>query len=404
MKITVAMFLCVALSLAIVPPALAQDTTTSPIYILGDGNIWQWTAASGLQPLTQHGHIQKAVLAPDGKHMAVLVRAPITIDALARTGGIGGGPLPGDIAIIDLATGALNVIAPQPPEAAFFAEDGRPDDAILRSVPAWSPDGARIAWTEIPYPNGNDDLRRLMIYDVEPQITEVAATNLQPSGVAGPAPMQVKWSGTWLILENNTLFTSSLGSTYHGFDTMTRELHSAVPTTVSDTVWVEDYVGISTEDRQLTGVAFTDGHWMFFDPFLGGEVSGLSSPELYSLNAPASSLALTYTIDASRWNYYCDNRTWNAGTLGTLDYHGCHITLSPDGQSLAYIDSNGALTVWDSGVKNVYSITAGAVNGIFWGPTGWRSTSTLSITPVPPPTNLTCGTALPPRLQSGGWA
>lgn len=405
-KTWVTLAICITLCWAFIPLETASaQAATSPIYLLKNGDIWRWSEAGGLVLLTQNAHIQDAAPAPAGARLAARVQAPISISALAQTGGIGGGPLPADIALIDLASGAVTVIAAQGPDAAFFAGDGRPDNATLRGAPAWSPDGTRIAWTEIHYPDDHDALRRLMIYDVATNTTQVVATNLQASGVAGPAPMRVEWSENWLILQNVTLYPDpGIGPTYHSFDTTTGQFWSVAPTLVGPSVQIEDYVGVVADGRPLVAVGFTDGHWQFFDPVLGSDVGGLSNPALISLSNPANSLELTFTLDANRWNYRCANRTWTTNTGLVLPYQGCALALAPDGQAAAYVDQTGSLTIWQAGAIRANLAAPGPVDAIFWGPTGWRSVPTLTFNPVPPPSNVTCGNALPPRLSLSGWA
>ena len=51
--------------------------------------------------------------------------------------------LPGDIDLLDLATGTVTQIAGQPADASLFVE-GVADNATIRSTPVWSPDGITL--------------------------------------------------------------------------------------------------------------------------------------------------------------------------------------------------------------------------------------------------------------------
>jgi hypothetical protein len=74
-------------------------------------------------------------------------------EAIDRTGGFGGGPLPNHIWLCGAGIGGseLTLAGAQPPDASFFMPDV-PDKAAIHSHAAWSPDGSRLAWTTLDYP------------------------------------------------------------------------------------------------------------------------------------------------------------------------------------------------------------------------------------------------------------
>jgi len=127
----------------------AQDNL--PLIILANYDLWAFDGTA-LTNLTYNGHITEAALSPDGTKIAYTAWSPISVDAFERTGGIGGGPLPADVLVLNLTTLEITTIAIQPADASLFT-DGVEDSALLRSALTWSPDGSQLAWGEVHYPS-----------------------------------------------------------------------------------------------------------------------------------------------------------------------------------------------------------------------------------------------------------
>ena len=155
----------VLLLLLILPSVLVVHAQQAPLVFLIDQDLWTWVSGdTALMPLTNNAYVRDVALSPDGTRLAALVLSPVTIDAVQRVGGFSG-YWPVDIVIIKISTGAITTVAPQPDDARLFAADGSPDNAWLRGLPAWSPDGTKLVWTEMHYPTFAPEENRLVIYD-----------------------------------------------------------------------------------------------------------------------------------------------------------------------------------------------------------------------------------------------
>src|SRR5687767_2527522 len=88
----------------IVTSAHAQQKLNPPIIMAdGAGDLWAWDGIN-LSKRTTRSHNGEPVMSPDGKKIAFNALATITVNEINRSGGIGGGGLPSDIWVLDIAT------------------------------------------------------------------------------------------------------------------------------------------------------------------------------------------------------------------------------------------------------------------------------------------------------------
>ncbi|MBN1965441.1 MAG: SH3 domain-containing protein [Anaerolineae bacterium] len=387
-------------------PAAAQPA--APIVLLADNDLWLWSEGGrALVPLTQDAHVLGVALSPDGRYLAYMAHAPLTIDALARTGGIGGGMLPSDIWVVDLASLQFTPVAVQPPDASFFT-DGVEDNALLRSIPTWSPDGTEIGWAEVHYPSFSRESDRLMAYNVTTGATRQIVSGL-PEAAGVPGPAQVLWGGGGLAVLNyaydqatNLFYNEILVYSIDG----TRRAQTRVGDDISSPV--VDYLWIEQAGQAYVGMYYADGSWKLVHPQTGSLETPPGAPQLVSALVPAESLALALSFDASVESYW-DSFNWtlikpNGQPGGMLDMHRApyQVTLSPDGQAIAYIAADGSLVVWRDGQIASQIAAPDPYGTILWGPTVWRIGGG-SAAPITVPTQtITCPGAPPSRLAVGG--
>ncbi|MBL8117480.1 MAG: hypothetical protein JNJ78_08130, partial [Anaerolineae bacterium] len=129
----------VVLMLVTVSAARAQsDAGTLVLLIDSDIYLWNEGDAAPVQ-VTDSGWSQIPAISPDGRQVAYSTAAQVTLDALERTGGFGGGGgLPSDIYVMELANGTATLVAGQAADASFMLE-GVPDKGVTRGNPVWSP-------------------------------------------------------------------------------------------------------------------------------------------------------------------------------------------------------------------------------------------------------------------------
>jgi hypothetical protein len=394
----------VLLLLLMLPAGVVAHAQQAPLVFLIDQDLWTWASGDpALAPLTTDAYVHDVALSPDGTRLAVLVLSPVTIDAVQRTGGFSG-YWPVDIAIFKIGTGAITTVATQPDDARLFADDGSPDNAWLRGLPAWSPDGTKLAWTEMHYPEFTPDENRLVIYDTATGTTQPIVTDLpQPAG-AGPVPISVIWSDAGIALWVPTYDTAtSTFPTDFLFYSPDGALLSQtrVPDDMSKIVTEFDW--IATPQGAQLGLLFGNGTWELVDPATGIRRPAAAPVERYSLLAPDTSLALRFTIDPNA-NDYWQNHDWEIvypdGQIAPLTYHGHDLLISPDGNSYAYVDRNGVLSINDTLKSSVVQSASLALG--YWGPTGWRLGAGAAIVPNPPA--AACPGAPSPRLAVGTQA
>jgi hypothetical protein len=391
----------VLLLLLILPSVLVVHAQQVPLVFLIDQDLWTWTSGdTALTPLTSNAYVQDVALSPDGTRLAALVLSPVTIDAVQRVGGFSG-YWPVDIVIIKISTGAVTTVATQPDDARLFAADGSPDNAWLRGLPAWSPDGTKLVWTEMHYPTFAPEENRLVVYDTATATAQPIVTGLPEPAGAGPVPIYVRWSEAGIALwvptydaTNSTFPTDFLIYSPEGaLLSQTRIPDNSTPV-VTDFDWI-----MTTQGAQL-GLLLGDGTWQLVDPNTGTRQPVAAPVELYSLLAPDTSLAFRFTIDPNA-NDYWHNHDWEAvypdGRTVPLAYHGHDLLIAPGGNSYAYVDQDGVISINDTQTSAVVQ-PASLASG-YWGPTGWR----LGVGTVTQPA-AACPGAPPPRLVVGAQA
>lgn len=407
--ITLALAACLFAALPGVRTTRAQSDNPAAdlvVFVQG-GNLWVWNVATGeSQPITLNTQIRGIAVSPAGGAVAVLDWAPISYDAVERVGGIGGGPLPSDISLINYVTLEPGyTIAPQPEDASFFTPNVM-DNAILRSTPVWSPDGGSLAWAEVHYPSFTPESNRVMIYTVATGETRMLVSNLPESGGV-PGPLDVKWGeGGFALL-------------YYAFDPADASMrpHLLISDTngtlLSDTLIPEEETGVFQDYQWVTGstapallLTFADGHAELLDPTTGTHEPAPGTPQLYSTVFPDDSLALSYgaaTGAADYWNSFAWTATTPDGQPIALPVTASlgSVALDAGGQRIAYTNDHGGLSVWQGGqvIDMPGTLVVDPYAPVFWGPNGWRVGASSTDAPLD-----ACAGTLPPRLPPGTQA
>lgn len=356
-------------------PLLAQTTVNgAPLVLWIAGDLYTadpGTPALPPRPITHMGVISGPALAPTGEWVAFKAAAEVGLNALERIhadGLIAAYDLPADIYLIDPRTGSTALVATQPDGASLFT-DGVADHAIVRSAPAWSPDGTRLAWLEFPF-GGSE--ARLMQFDLAQRLT--AATAITAPVVEGRAPAVI-WGAGGIALN---LGLSASGDqefrliTPGGAALSTALLRPTFNETVLIEAWVQD------GERSLFGVLLSSGWWTLFDPATGAALPAGRSPEMIALRAPGSSLALRFSFSSDMGLYWEGRDPLPSDDAApAFPSDPSRTTLSPDGRAIAFLGypNYTSAALWANGSINAISETGGdglQVGAIMWGPAGWR--------------------------------
>ncbi len=356
------------LTLLAVGVASAQEAAPpAPVLMLVNGSdIWA-SGAAGLTPLTSSGYTDRPVLSPNATRIAYKVIADIGVQALQTTGGLTS-ELPSDIEILDLGTGIATRIATQPPDATF--NTGEPARAIVRSAPAWSPDGTMLAWTEDVAPEG---IRRLVVHRLGVEQPQVLAADL-PRQAGFQQTLPVRWSEGGIALRS---IAAAADAGALPVDSVliygTDGTLQATAATPAQGEYIYDIQWIDENGVDKVGILYSTGRWDVVDPASGTISPLVGSPELYSRSAPDG---LSIVFGVTTLPDVGAVFTWRVGETplpftGPLEW----ISIAPTGDALAFADG-GAAYIWRDGVleeifgTNSFNVS---VADIVWGPTAWRT-------------------------------
>lgn len=392
------------LALLVVIPAAAQSNT--PLIIQAGGDFWAWDEATqALRPLTTGGSHFTPVLSPDGRRLAYTAYPDMVVTALKESGGIGGGPLPKDIWVLDMPDGVNFHIAQQPADASFFVT-GVPDKAMIRSRPAWSPDGTWLAWTEALYPDWSI---QLTLYSFQTGDMRTIVTGLPEQGGV-PDVLDVMWADAGLILHSATYApeADTWQNTFLVYDAAGTALNE-IPLAASADRFMVFYTLIKAAGQDALGVLYNSGEWELIDPQTG-LIRPMPAPELYSQAAPDSGLTVRFLAGAGNQT----DQAWLAAAGGAAltapintGYTGFdYISLSPDGGAAAYTPFNPdtrvfapEISVWRAGVVTTITLPGDlSVSGFTWGQATWR----VAAGDAGQTAGFSCPGALPPVLAVGG--
>lgn len=347
--------------------AQAQDDEF-PLILWIRGDLYRVdTAEAPPSAITTSGTISGPALAPDGTQIAYKEAAQVGLEALSRVqtdGVIADFDLPGDIYLLDIASGESALIAGQPADASLLVA-GTPDRATVRSTPVWSPDGARIAWTEFALP---DSKPGIAVYDLAAGTLTTLVSDIPAAPVQGAAP-PLRWGSAGIAVSTSTDNTSEQDFLIYaesGTLLSSPRLAPVADDPAVDFVWVE-----SASGAQL-GVIYQSSGWILIDPATG---VAQAAPELPRLTtASPDSRALRFGVDSERGFF------WEIlGETTAAPGSPTQVTLSPSGRQIAFtgFPSSGAVTIWRADETSAIPGTGSnldqlQVGALLWGYTFWK--------------------------------
>jgi hypothetical protein len=350
------LLLCFVLLILTLASAQAQPDG-SPLILSMEGDFYQWDEATNtLTQLTTWGYNERAVLSPDGTRFAYNSWAQVTVDGIAAGTDFMSQP-PSNIWVWDIATGNATRIVDQP-ENATYGEYSF-ENAVLRSTPTWSPDGAKIAWTEMGSSFELSGGFRLVVYD----FTTDSATTLRndlPLGYqdAGLYLPPVIWTQAGIVLRETSF--SETGQPF-GFSRLTHiydENGDKIALIESGTQGYDQAV-VPYEDG--LAVTFRYPRWEILYPQTGGPIEG--------------TLALT-SKTASDGLAFIPYEDYHWGEVkGSIELPRLaveELALSPDGEAAAYTTDAGVEVAYRDGTTVLIPDTQHERITLVWGVTEWR--------------------------------
>ncbi len=362
--------------LVIIQSASAQSNT--PLVLTINGDLWAWNGDPAGAPgsLTTWGYNDPGVISPDGSRIAYNSLATIVVDALARVGGLAGGELPSNIWVIDFSGNGIRV-AEQPSGSSFMTE-GVPDFGVVRSSPAWSPDGSRLVWAEQTFPNPIDSL---VVYNLASGSAQTIVANLPPSaGVT--APKAVAWGRTGIVMHDIQM--GGNGSMIDLFSVYSPEGAPISSFQVGAGRILQYWAVMDDNGREVLGTLFNDGVWELYDLNSGASQIPSGIPELFSPLNAGGSLALSPGINevgGFTWRALSSDGTILAEFVSAPYFIPQRYALSPDGQSVAYSDFqegqntfSDVINIWREGTITVMPnpVQFPLLGGVQWAPIAWR--------------------------------
>jgi hypothetical protein len=372
----------IVMILIFVAGIVRAEDDIDPIIILNEGDLWQWNGSgNGLEQMTFWGYNQQPVLSPDGKRVAYMAWSPITVDALQREGAIGGGEVPGDIKVLDVTDKQEITIAAQPPDASFFTE-GTADKAVIRSQPAWSPDGNQLSWAEYDYPGTG--VNRVMVYDFATGATLPLQLDL-PAQAGVPVPMEIAWGKSGIILRSTAVNPQNLAIFDDSFLVYDADgiLRASISIPQTESRFMTSFVLLTYKMQEYIGVQYNTHEWDLFDPFTGESKPAPSAPELYVTTMPEKSLSVSVWPNKNDNGVQYQLLDVDGNPMGQpidmgIDYDD-HMGLSPDGRALAFVQYDpqtasygSSVSIWNNGEVSARFPVNPLGFSFVWGPTAWR--------------------------------
>lgn len=355
-----------------VSPSVAQADQIAPLVMLKGGDIWEYSGDQLIQ-VTTHGYHKRPVMSPNGQYVAYNFWCDESITAVKDGVFVAQGDLPGNMGLLRLNGGTTEAIATQPTSITFAGEI--PNDAIVRSAPAWSPDSSKIAWTEIRL---NQYVYSLVIYDLATkQATTVVAELPAPLHLKELNALDPQWgdSGIALFIKQKPK-GEPLQRAIHIYDAQ-GGLISMTP--LIDNFY--DFMWINDNGAEKLAILFASQPWALMNPVNGAFEIMNGVPELYSPVHAEYSVA----IEPQKQNDQIVGFKWMAKAASTnvtqpLKFaaetnFAARITISAQGVAWA----SDAVYIWDGDERKVNDtdqITRGfedADSGaLAWSPVAWR--------------------------------
>lgn len=402
------LIISILLMLIVTISAQAQSGNQSLI-AFRNGDLWKYNLANNTaSQLTQWGYNGGPILSPDGRRIAYLSTASLTLDNINNGSAGYAGDAPANIWVMDTASEQFQRIVDQ---------TGGGTLGIIRSVPSWSPDSSKLVWSELNLQSQGADTTAIKYYDFNTAQLRTLVNGFNMGFQDGGYYMaSIKWGGAGI---SHLLFTYVEGSRdpqqyMEIYDPNTGNLttynlgfNSQAGNAVNDYLWVNH------QGRSMIALSL-QGRWELFDPTNGSRTAMSAAPHLrlkFGTGIELIPVQVTNEIGSyvTQWQAQFNGQIYN---FGYISYSISDFTpaISADGRTVAWHSSTGVST-WQIGAQatgradEVYSSIQPLVprpSSVVWAATEWVTSDTI-VQPLPTATYIPGGTVcnLGARLQVG---
>jgi hypothetical protein len=409
-----ARLLSVLLLLTVGSVLQAQDTTPDPqsfeppLVAYFNGDLYRM---DNMQTLVPYERCQPdealagtAELSPAGTHIAFSTLTKQASQALRELGSPGGTPLPVNLWVCNTQTDTLTRFvaaagADDPPGDTF------PVPGILRGAPVWSPDGSEIAWSALSTTdNESAFINRYNLATGETTRTEITL----PPTMGVPAAPGITWgeNGIYIFvfqLDDETFETQDF---VYIFDTGTGSIttETLIESSGEADDFVTERVRVQLDGQEFLALRYLQSGWVLLNPLTGERQDAPGLPGLVARHADNSRVLLLDIDENFNYDWQLQGFTNSNGEPFVLpEYPPTRVTLSPDGQRVAYADST--LNIWQNGQTTEVAASDGFADDpqafVLWGAEALIMTDTADIAPAPLPT---CEGTQQSRLRPGDTA
>ena len=379
------------------------QSTGHIVYAYKYGDLWRFNLADGSETqLTDWGYTSGPILAPDGNRLAYLSTSPEFIAQFnAGSAGQTAGSPPANIWIMDIASESAALVADQ---------TGASAAGYLRSLPAWSADGRRLAWLELDPGAQALDSAKLLIHDTATGAASVLADNVDLGYQNGNIRLpDLSWGRGGIARlrffyppdsANPALFIEFYDAASGDLTQYDLELNPSRDNDVRDLVWV-DHLGNSLVALQI------QDYWEIINPYDGTRLRLTDPPRLKNRSiAGAMQLIPASVANASGdWDIH-----WYATTGANLQYSS-YVSprvnqnylpaMSPVGTEMAWHAGDG-VDHWQISMAEANRALASDVGhgrefpipepvSVVWAPTEWVTTGSVAGAPVLLSSSVNCG-------------
>lgn len=358
--------------------SVAQQDAPLIVYANGDLLIGDENGVQVFSECTPDEVIMMPLtMLPDGRGFILMTEPPRVTQVIRELGGVGGAVLPNNLYYCDLRARTLTLIQGQPDDFAFFDESAL-DNGIAHSLISASPDGGRIAWSQIRFPDYQSSLHTYDLTTGQSHALEV--TLFDSFGV--PVPPLVLWleRGVGIVFYtfDETTFDALTLFEYYALTPEGAFVQDAPlllelnrEGELSD--FIDTFLSVQYEGKTWLALRYNLGGWALVEAQAGDVIYPQGLPYIVATQNADESLRLVYDMTP---NYEINWQAQGISGRDFFNYNQNRIALSGDGLRVAF--AGGVLEVWHSADGRVVPVpnTDGFADDfsatVLWGGTTWR--------------------------------